>query len=106
MRHVITGIHLFRALKVHHCARRVLPLEQHFPQQDIWPSRVWLEQQGTLQGLLSLGVIARPRVSISQPVIDAAVERIAEALLLKLCDCLIDMFAGESDFAEKRMRKR
>src|SRR5947209_1298689 len=106
MRHVVAGIHFFRALKVHHCARRVLPLEQYLAQQDIWSGRVWLKQQGALQRLLGLGVIASARVSIPQPVIDAAVERVAEALLLKLCDGLIDMFAGERDFAEKRMGER
>src|SRR5882724_5221709 len=100
MRHVVTGVHFFSALKVHHRAHRVLPLEQYFAQEDIGSGRVWLEQQSTLQGLLRLRVIACTGVSISQPVIDAAIERIAEPLLLEFCNGLSKVFARECDFAE------
>src|SRR6266481_9781681 len=106
MGHVITGVHFFSALKVHHRAHRILPLEQYFAQEDIGSGRVWLEQQGTLQGLLCLRVIACTSVSISQPVIDAAIGRVAEPFLLKLRNGLVNMFASERDFAEEGMRKR
>src|SRR5260370_5835893 len=43
---------------------------------------------------------------MSEPVIDAAIQRVAEALLLKLCNGLINVFGSERDFAEEGMRKR
>src|ERR1700738_1788802 len=106
MRHVVPGIHFFSALKVHHRVHRVLPLKQYFAEEEIRSGRVWLEQQGTLQVLLSLRVITCSGVSISKPVIDATIERVAEPLLLKFRNRLIKVFAGECDFAEECVRKR
>src|SRR5260370_22274611 len=56
--------------------------------------------------MLCLRIIAGAGVSITKPVVNAAIERVAEPLLLKLRNGLIKMFPGERNFSEKSMRQR
>ena len=106
MRYVVTGVHFFGALQIHHGVNGILPLQGYFAQQNIRSSRVWLQQQSLLERLLRLRIVSRTRVSITQSVISASIERIANSFLFKLGNRDVEMLTCKCNLTEQAMRER
>ena len=84
MGHIVFWIHFRCMFKIHFGHRRVLLFQQNLAEQNKRDIHVRFKKDGAIQGLLCPIKVAGPDVSVTEPFVNSAIQRVEIAFLLRL----------------------